>query len=181
MATAYTNSSLYANQVYTMVGVNYAPFACDISKLASSFTGFVINDTVNLVRIPNRYMLVDFFVDLCALDSSTGVVTSLGDNGPDTTHGMAGAGGFTTGMTLGRSSAAGTIRAGGTGFVHGAIPWIYSVPYASEPSIGIWLMLKVTTAPTGTHASTGTISGWVAYQSLAELNSPSGTGGTNPF
>ena len=192
MATAYTNQTLFPNQPYTLNGVNYAPFACDISKLVASFSGFVINDTVNLVRIPNRYMLVDFLVDYCALDSSTGVVTSLGDNG-DSSHGGAGAGGFVAGLTLGRSSLTGQVRPGtlgvtstpaaaaGTAWVHGAIPWIYSVPVANEPSGGLYFMMKVTTAPTGTAATTGTIYGWIAYTALAPLENGSGTGAVQPL
>src|SRR5215469_17100864 len=146
MATAYTNQTLFPNQPYTLNGVNYAPFACDISKLVASFSGFVINDTVNLVRIPNRYMLVDYFIDMCATDSSTGSIISVGDNG-DSSHGGAGAGGFGTLAAISQSNHAGIINPRGAWVingassaaaayapVHGAIPWIYSVPVANEPS-----------------------------------------------
>jgi hypothetical protein len=183
MATAYTNQTPYPNQPYSPVpGCIVESFSCDISKLVASFPGFIINDTVNLVRMPdNLFELYDFYVDLCALDSSTGVVESLGDNAPDATHGMAGAGGFMTGLTLGRSTTAGTVRAGGTGFVHGAIPFIYSIPAAQVPAIGLWFMLKITTAPTGTAQTTGIISGWVAYTALAPLENATQTGSVKPL
>jgi hypothetical protein len=184
MATTYFNTPAAGAQMPMQVGPNKAYFACNIANLKTSFGGFVINDTVTLVQIPNWAMLTDFYIDYAALDSSTGLVTSIGDN-VSASHGGVGAGGFMAGLTLGRSSTAGTVRAGGTGFVHGVIPWIYGVPYANVPvsssttAAGIWLLLTVTTAATGTAATTGIISGWAEYTLLTPGSSiSSGTGAT---
>lgn len=182
MATAYQNTPFGGNQVPTLVGQNKSPFQFNIATQTGSplgtGPGFIINDTVNLVRIPNGSRLEDFYIDFAALDTSTGVVTSIGDN-VASANGGADAGGFMTGLTLGRSSATGTVRAGGTGFVHGAIPWIYSIASANVPTVGIWLMLKITTAPTTT-TTTGIIYGWISYSTLANTTMSSGTS-TKPY
>lgn len=174
MATNYQNTPYQGQQMPMQVGENTAYFQCNLASLASSFTGFVINDTVNLVQIPNFSILDDFYIDLCSLDTGAAVVESLGDN-VSNTNGGAGTGGFATGMTLGRN-ASGTYRPGGTGFVHNAIPWVYGVPYANVPTVGIWLRLAITTAPT-TPTTTGIIGGWVKYHLLTSTEVPSGSGG----
>jgi hypothetical protein len=190
MATAYVNQTPIPEQIYTLNGYNVVPFICDVSKLASSFAGFVINDTLLLADIPNLCMFVDLYLDMPSVDSnvSPAAVESLGDNAADATHGALGVGGIATGMTLGRGSS-GTFRAGGTGFVHGALPFIYSIPFASLPTTNILkagplgavsLMLKFTTAP-ATGVATGKIYGWVAYTLMADLTMPSGSGGVQPL
>ncbi len=179
MATAYKAPAFQGQQMPTQVGPNTFNFKIDIATLVASFPGFIINDTLEMVQIPNGAMLDDFYIDMPALDSSTGVVWSVGDN-VNSSHGGAGAGGFATAQTIGRSSTGGTLRAGATGYVAGAIPWIYAVPRSASgvdylPSTGIQLLFKCTTAPTGTAASTGIIKGWVKYTLLTSTEGASGT------
>lgn len=169
MATTYQNTPLQGIQVPTQVGTNIVPFRFAITA------AFVINDLVNLVQIPNFSMVYGFYLDLPSLDSSTGIVSSLGDNVSSSLGGV-GAGGYLTGLILGRSSAGGIVGAAGTGAVSGAIPWRYNVLNANVPAVGIWLQFKVTTAATGTAATTGNISGYVAYSLFSTSNPGSGTG-----
>jgi hypothetical protein len=179
--TAYVNQTPFTNQPPTMQGDNYANFKCDISKLAASFGGFVTGDTLQLVQIPQFAMLCGIYLDTCILDSdnSPASVIGLGDN-CNSSHGGAGSSGFATGVTVGQTTA-GTWRTGNTGFVHGTVPWIYSVPFAYVPANGIWLMLTFETPP-ATPTTTGVISGFVKYQMLAPLENASGTGAlANPL
>lgn len=182
------------------VGPNYANFSFNIATQTGATTlgsspGFIINDSVALVQIPNFCMLTDFYVDTCFLDTGTAVRWSLGDN-VSASHGGLGAGGFATAISLGISSLSGVFRAGGfaqvgTGaaqttqqWVHATIPWVYAIPFANVPvatvsgtggvSGGIWLTMTITTAPTTT-ATSGIISGWVAYTLLTSTTAASGT------
>lgn len=190
MAT-YKNTPFAGMQMPMQVGTNYFNFACDISKLATSFAGFGLNDTLDLVQIPNGVMLVDFYIDTCFTDTAASVAWSIGDN-VSSAHGGLGSGGWATALNLGRSSLGGVFRAGGfaqvaTGaaqtsqqWVHNTIPWVYAIPYANVPvatsaiSAGIWMQLKYTSAP-GAAATTGIIKGWIAYSLLTSTTNADGT------
>jgi hypothetical protein len=100
-------------------------------------TAFVINDIVQMVKVAAGSTVVSGILSVDALDSSTGIVTAVGDG---TTADR-----FITGATIGRSAASG-IQAFNT---HGG----HLYQYTSDDTIDF----KVTTAATGTASVTGKI------------------------
>lgn len=60
---------------------------------------FVINDVVQMVKVQSGTVVVGVYLSVDALESNAAIVTSVGDGG-DTDR-------FLTGLTIGRSSAAG--------------------------------------------------------------------------
>lgn len=60
---------------------------------------FVVNDVVQMIKVQSGTVIVDAILSVAALDSSTGIVTSLGDGDDDDR--------FITAATIGRSGAAG--------------------------------------------------------------------------
>lgn len=100
-------------------------------------TAFVINDVVQMVKVQNLTMVIAVLLTTDALDSSTGIVTAVGDGGV--------ADRFITGATIGRSAAAG-VQALNNHAGH-----LYQ--YAADDTIDF----KVTTAATGTASLTGKI------------------------
>lgn len=110
---------------------------------------FVINDVVKLAPLQSLtgLVLTSFEIDVPALDSSTGIVSAVGDN---TTAAK-----YITGSTVGRSAAGGKISHLGTGVVLAGMPGRYTADND--------LAFKVTTAATGTASTSGTFKGWCSY------------------
>lgn len=98
-------------------------------------TAFVINDIVQMVKVQNGTMILGVYFSVDALDSSTGIVTDVGDGN---TSGL-----FISGATIGRSGAAG---ATGT-LAHGG----HLYRYTADDTIDV----KVTTAASGTASVSG--------------------------
>lgn len=149
MATAYV-ADRFTDQQRTV------PNASDFS-VTFSFTmtaAFIINDTVKLCHIPGvscaaGVNILDWMVSIPALDSSTGSVVTLGDSGTSNK--------FMTTTAAGQSSAGTTLYANANG-VLGVLP----VAYTTEDSF----ILKITTAPSGTPTTTGTIKGYVRFNAI---------------
>lgn len=100
-------------------------------------TAFVINDVVQMVKVQNGTIVMGMLLSVDALDSSTGIVTAVGDGSDDDR--------FITGATIGRSAASG-VQALNAHDGH-----LYA--YTAEDTIDF----KVTTAATGTASTTGKI------------------------
>lgn len=178
MATAYKAATYYDTQLtmgWGMVPPWKRYFKFDT---ASTNGGFVINDTVALCAIPylaaEGVLVVDFHVDLPALDTGTSVTVSLGD-----TNGTAGAFEATwyDGIAIGRSSAAGVMAgveafAGATPLARNgtsyALPKQYTISglyanYTKWPTIDFSLLIK---AAPQTATTTGIIKGWLELNIL---------------
>lgn len=100
-------------------------------------TAFVINDVVQMIKVQAGTMVTNVYLSVDSLDTSTGIVTAVGDGNDDDR--------FLTGLTIGRSSAAGASGAlAHTGHLY---------QYTADDTIDF----KVTTAASGTAAVTGKI------------------------
>lgn len=100
-------------------------------------TAFVINDIVQMVKVQSGTIITGVYLSVDALDSSTGIVTAVGD-GVDEDR-------FITGATIGRSGAVG---ATGT-LAHSG----HLYAYTADDTIDF----KVTTAASGTASVTGKV------------------------
>lgn len=100
-------------------------------------TAFIINDVVQMVKVTAGSTIASVLLSVDALDSSTGIVTAVGDGSDDDR--------FITGSTIGRSGASG-IQA-----INAHTGHIYQ--YTSDDTIDF----KVTTAATGTASTSGKI------------------------
>lgn len=100
-------------------------------------TAFVINDIVQMVKVAAGSTVVDVVLAVDALDSSTGIVTAVGDGGS--------AGRFISGATIGRSSAAGVQYLN----VAGGLNYAYTTADTID--------FKVTTAASGTAVTSGIV------------------------
>lgn len=100
-------------------------------------TAFVINDVVQMVKVQAGTVITNVLLSVDALDSSTGIVTAVGDGSDDDR--------FITGATIGRSGAVG-IQA-----MNQHVGHLYQ--YTADDTIDF----KVTTAATGTASTTGKI------------------------
>jgi len=100
-------------------------------------TAFVINDVVQMVKVMAGTVITDVYLSVDALDSSTGIVTAVGDGSDDDR--------FLSGLTIGRSAAVGSSGA----LLHGG----HLYEYTADDTIDF----KVTTAATGTASVTGKI------------------------
>lgn len=164
----------------------------EISEIWQPFANptFVVNDILYLAPIPNGFVLLGFLIDLPQLDTGTSLTIDVGDN-LTTTAGGQGSAGYFSASTIGRSATAGqnVIAPGNNnGFVHGSLPYIYSITNANVPvagqalgttatsaPAGIWLTLKIHAAAQ-TATTTGSIYGYIRYSSQ-----DSTAGQTNPF
>lgn len=140
MATTYTTSK-------TAAGVQEREFSGGVNSISASYdiatgSAFVINDVVQMVKVPLGARILDVQCVVPALDSSTGVVWAVGDGGDDDR--------YITGSTVGRSGAGGLVR-------KGTVTGEYT--YTADDTIDF----KVTTAATGTASTTGTIYLTVTY------------------
>lgn len=100
-------------------------------------TAFVINDVVQMVKVGPGTTVLGIYLSVDALDSSTGIVTAVGDG---TTADR-----FLSGLTIGRSAAAGASGA----LAHGGHLYNYTAADTID--------FKVTTAATGTASTTGKV------------------------
>ena len=100
-------------------------------------TAFVVNDVVQMVKVAKNSTILGVYLSVDALDSSTGIVTEVGD-GSDTDR-------FLSALTIGRSGAAGASGA----LAHTGHLYTYTV----EDTIDF----KVATVASGTASTTGKI------------------------
>lgn len=100
-------------------------------------TAFIINDVVQMIKIAAGQTVCGVFLSVDALDSSTGIVTAVGDG---TTADR-----FITGATIGRSAATGVQS------MNNHAGHLYR--YTADDTIDF----KVTTAATGTASVAGLI------------------------
>ena len=100
-------------------------------------TAFVINDVVQMVKVQAGTVITAVYLSVDALDSSTGIVTAVGDGVDDDR--------FLSGLTIGRSGAVGSSGA----LLHGG----HLYEYAADDTIDF----KVTTAASGTASVTGKV------------------------
>jgi hypothetical protein len=115
---------------------------------------FVINDIIKLcpIKAGSGLWITDFLIDMPFVDTSTGVILSVGDN---TTPAK-----WITGSTAGRSSAGAALRPNSTGLVLASLPALYTADND--------FILKITTAPT-TGATTGQFIGYLEYHNKGSL------------
>jgi hypothetical protein len=142
MATTFTSSKVAST-------VQEREFHGGVNSISATYTitgAFVINDVVQMVKVPFGARILYCKVTVPALDSSTGVVWSLGDGGDDDR--------YITGATTGRSGAA------GVSVINTATS---EYTYTADDTIDF----KVTTAATGTAATTGDITVDVLYTMTA--------------
>lgn len=144
MATTYTTSKVAAGvqERETQVGVISVSASYDIA----GGSAFIINDVVQMVKVPVGARILYAKVTVPALDSSTGVVWALGDGGDDDR--------YITGATAGRSAA------GGLQTINSVVS---HYTYTADDTIDF----KITTAATGTASTTGTIYVDVLYTMAA--------------
>lgn len=133
----------------------------DLSKNSpASASGFAINDLVYFLQLeadpalPNGLgpTVSGVTIDVPALDSSTGIVTAVGDDSSGSF-----AANYISGATIGQSSTAGIQSIN----VHGGIgkqPFSGSfTTYTTASLLTCNLIMKVTTGPSGTATTTGVI------------------------
>lgn len=157
--TVYIGSKLQAG-VQPRV-LQYGVETLEISTFAIT-AAFVLNDTVNFLALEanpaitgNGPTITGVVLDAPSLDTSTGIVTAVGDA---TTAGR-----FISGSTIGRSGAGGIQFMNVAGTV-GYQPFLSSFNTYTTVSQQLYTVIfKVTTAATGTAATTGTIALKVTY------------------
>lgn len=98
-------------------------------------TGFVVNDVVQMIKVQSGERVLDVILSVDDLDSSTGIELGVGDGGDDDR--------YITASTIG--------QAGGLARMARHVGHGYA--YTADDTIDI----KVTTAATGTAATTGTL------------------------
>lgn len=100
-------------------------------------TAFALDDVVQMVKVQAGTKIMDVLLSVDALDSSTGIVTAVGDEDDEDR--------FITGAQIGRSGAAGVQALNNhTGHLH---------EYTADDTIDF----KVTTAATGTASTSGKV------------------------
>lgn len=147
MATTYVSTKA-ATGVQPRVDVHDDTSYCEFDIAAAVATAanggggaggaaFIINDVVQMVKVGAGQVVVGVLLSVDPLDSSTGIVTAVGDGDDDDR--------FITGSTIGRSAAAGVQSLNNhAGHLHA---------YTAADTIDF----KVTTAATGTASTTGKI------------------------
>jgi hypothetical protein len=128
---------LHDDTLYCEFDIAAAVGAADDGGGGAGGTAFVINDVVQMVKVQSGTTILGVYLSVDALDSSTGIVTAVGD-GSDEDR-------FLSGLTIGRSAAAGASGAmAHTGHLY---------QYTANDTIDF----KVTTAASGTASVTGKI------------------------
>ncbi len=159
MATVYTGSKATTGIIPKL---NHIGVTTEIATYTIT-TAFALNDTVNMVTLqsdasvtPNNGPAInDVILDVPSLDTSTGIVTAVGDS---TTAGR-----YISGATVGRSSTGGIQYNNVSGSI-GYAPFASSFSTYTTVSLQSYtIVFKVTTAATGTAATSGTISLLVRY------------------
>lgn len=159
MATTYIGSKAQAG-----VQPRVLPYGVEVSEISTFVitAAFVINDLVNFITLEanpsitgNGPTITGVTADIPSLDSSTGIVTAVGDSGT--------AARFITGSTVGRSGAGGIQVMNVAGTI-GYQPFASSFGTYTTVSLQLYtIVFKVTTAATGTAATSGTIALKVTY------------------
>lgn len=162
MATAYSGVEITAGKQPRVL-----PEGCEIVQIGTylNAVAFVINDTVKLVQLQadptfpgNGPSITSLILDVPALDSSTGIVTAVGDSGT--------AARFISGATVGRSGAGG-IQGPNVAGTYGYQPFLSDFgsfgTYTAVSNQVYTIVFKVTTAATGTATTAGTIALKVGY------------------
>lgn len=111
---------------------------------------FVVNDTVAFLNLPANSRLLDVYLDVDPLDTTTGIVLAAGTSASPSL--------FISGATIGRSSTGGIQRANTSGVVN------YTQTTDQQ------IVMKCTTAPTS-GLTTGTVRLAVIYTMAANANS----------
>lgn len=132
----------------------------------SSSSGLAINDVISFLQLESNPSIINngpvisaVALDVPALDSSTGVVTAVGDGQVSSSFVAR----YISGATIGRSSAGG-IQGANVGGTIGYAPFSSSFNTYTTPSLSFYTVtMKVTTGPSGTATTTGTIALKVAY------------------
>ena len=106
---------------------------------------FVINDVIQMVKIPKGATVLELIFHTTDLDTSTGIVLQIGD-GNDVDR-------YVKDSTIGQTG--GTVRLG-SGIVNNSAA---NYTYTDEDTIDV----KITTAASGTAATSGSLSIAVAY------------------
>jgi len=146
MATAFTASGV-GSGIQTRTNIPGAIIeVCSYAITAA----FVVNDTVAFLNLPANSRLLDVYLDVDPLDTTTGIVIAAGTSASPSL--------FISGATIGRSSTGGIQRANTSGVVN----------YTSTTDQQ--LVMKVTTAPTS-GLTTGTVRMGVIYTMSANSNS----------
>lgn len=142
MATTYQSPKAAA-------GIQEREFSGGVNSVSGSYdiasgAAFVVNDVVQMVKIPAGARIIYIKVTVPALDSSTGVVWTLGDGADDDRFINA------TGGVTGRSGA-------------GGLNVINTLTSEFTYTVDDTIDFKIQTAATGTAATTGTITVTVVY------------------
>ena len=132
------------------------PFSFATSGLATPHL-FVINDTVQLAKIPKGAVILDYYVYMPDIDSAASATTDIGLL-------YTGAAAFVSASTVGRSVGfISPLIAGTSGLVANALPYTeINVAVATSPDGSDVFQLKASAAGAGAGAG-GTIKGWVRY------------------
>jgi hypothetical protein len=143
-STLYSDDCTPYSGIQPRAGIGF----CTASATYTFLAALVINDVIQMVKIPAGAVILDWILDIPAsgFDTGTAVVWGLGDG--DTP------GRFATACVQGRSSAGAIVRPSSTGSVPGSTQY----QYAAEDTID----LKVTTGPT-TGVASGTLKLTVFY------------------
>lgn len=148
MATAYSSAQAASGAAVQtpMTGVSATIFG--------SFTwaaAFVINDTVDLIQVPNGYRIVDLIFDTDQIDSATSLTLDLGDTGSSTRY-------LSANATIGRSANGNTANAAsfGGGMLTGTLGQTYSIATTGGNPGTTKITLKIHAAP-GTGTTSGTM------------------------
>jgi hypothetical protein len=148
MATTYYAAN-YSDPIPTFPGVGVTitrEFLYTIS------VAFVLSDVVKLCKIPPGVVVTDYYVAVPDLDTSTGVRVKLGDNDDDDE--------FVAAADVGQVLGVLTLGVNG---VTGSMPRSYTA--AND------FAFKISTAATGTAATSGVIRGWLRYHFMG-ITSP---------
>lgn len=159
MATTYSGSRMAAGVQPRMLHQGYETVELSTYTITAAF---VINDIVQFLKLSsdtgitgNGPTITGVTLDVPSLDSSTGIVTAVGDA---TTAGR-----YISGATVGRSGAGGIQGANVAGTI-GYQPFAALFNTYTTVSYQEYIVqMKVTTAATGTAATSGVIALKVTY------------------
>ena len=148
MATAYSSAQAASGAPVI------APMNGCSATIFGSFTwaaAFVINDTVDLVQVPNGYRIVDLTFDTDQIDSATSLTLDLGDTGASARY-------LSANATVGRGAngASANAVAMGGGMLSQTLGQTYSIATTGGNSGTTKITLKIHAAP-GTGTTSGTM------------------------
>lgn len=143
-STLYSPSCTANSGIQPRAGIGF----CTVSDTYTFLAALVINDVIQMVKIPKGAIILDWILDIpsSGFDTGTAVVFGVGDG---TTPGR-----FATGCVQGRSSTGAIVRPSSTGSVPGSTQYAYT----ADDTIDV----KITTGPT-TGVASGTMKLTVFY------------------